>query len=277
MADGVRTPRSRGSLCGLALLLLGGWGGVAPFAGPSFGFGLYTRPGLGLYLRPPVPVGCAWRGRTARRADRDGDAEPRVRRVLGLPRRARRSLVHRRRRGGHAAPRQSGRHDPHGQPARHRGPQRDPDEPGTVHRDRRPDRVLRGARARPVLDRGLPRLRRRADRGRRCREHRQALAARTAGYQAEPGRASSRTRLSSSTSYPPASTEPFPPEHSSSPPEQYPPADQYPAQQQRARAAWRRPVPAARSRSGSRQDPDSAPSTRARRAPSRQRRSRRPP
>jgi hypothetical protein len=41
MADGVRTPRSRGTLCGLALLLLGAWGGVAPFAGPSFGFG-YT-------------------------------------------------------------------------------------------------------------------------------------------------------------------------------------------------------------------------------------------
>ncbi len=35
----VRTPRSRGSLCGLALILLGGWAGVAPFAGPSFGFG----------------------------------------------------------------------------------------------------------------------------------------------------------------------------------------------------------------------------------------------
>ena len=39
MADGVRTPRTRGSLCGLALILLGAWGGVAPFAGPSFGFG----------------------------------------------------------------------------------------------------------------------------------------------------------------------------------------------------------------------------------------------
>ncbi len=41
MADGVRTPRTRGTLCGLALILLGGWGGVAPFAGPTFGFG-YT-------------------------------------------------------------------------------------------------------------------------------------------------------------------------------------------------------------------------------------------
>ena len=39
MAGGVRIPRSRGSLCGLALVLLGGWGGVAPLAGPSFGFG----------------------------------------------------------------------------------------------------------------------------------------------------------------------------------------------------------------------------------------------
>jgi len=41
MADGVRTPRSRGTLSGLALMLLGGWGAVAPFAGPVFGFG-YT-------------------------------------------------------------------------------------------------------------------------------------------------------------------------------------------------------------------------------------------
>src|SRR5262245_3332879 len=39
MADGVQTSRSRGSMCGLALILLGGWGGVAPFAGPSVGFG----------------------------------------------------------------------------------------------------------------------------------------------------------------------------------------------------------------------------------------------
>lgn len=41
MADGVRTPRTRGTLCGLALILLGGWGAVAPFAGPAYGFG-YT-------------------------------------------------------------------------------------------------------------------------------------------------------------------------------------------------------------------------------------------
>src|SRR5262249_3592540 len=39
MADGVQTSRSRGSMCGLALILLGAWGGVAPFAGPSVGFG----------------------------------------------------------------------------------------------------------------------------------------------------------------------------------------------------------------------------------------------
>jgi hypothetical protein len=39
MAYDLRTPRSRGSLCGLVLILLGGWAGVAPFAGPSFGFG----------------------------------------------------------------------------------------------------------------------------------------------------------------------------------------------------------------------------------------------
>src|SRR5215469_818568 len=39
MADGVQTSRTRGSICGLALVLLGGWGGVAPFAGPSIGFG----------------------------------------------------------------------------------------------------------------------------------------------------------------------------------------------------------------------------------------------
>jgi hypothetical protein len=39
MADGMRIPRSRGSLCGLALVLLGGWAGVAPLAGPSLRFG----------------------------------------------------------------------------------------------------------------------------------------------------------------------------------------------------------------------------------------------
>jgi hypothetical protein len=39
MASDVRTSRSRGSLCGLALVLLGGWAAVAPLAGPSFGYG----------------------------------------------------------------------------------------------------------------------------------------------------------------------------------------------------------------------------------------------
>jgi hypothetical protein len=39
MADDVLTPRSRGSLCGLALILLGAWAGLAPFAGPSLRFG----------------------------------------------------------------------------------------------------------------------------------------------------------------------------------------------------------------------------------------------
>jgi hypothetical protein len=41
MADDVRTPRSRGGLSGLALILLGAWGGIAPYAGPSLNFG-YT-------------------------------------------------------------------------------------------------------------------------------------------------------------------------------------------------------------------------------------------
>ncbi|HUJ05992.1 MAG TPA: hypothetical protein VLX31_07770 [Streptosporangiaceae bacterium] len=37
----MRTARSRGALSGLFLVLLGAWGGLAPYAGPSFGFG-YT-------------------------------------------------------------------------------------------------------------------------------------------------------------------------------------------------------------------------------------------
>lgn len=39
MTYDLRTPRSRGSLCGVALILLGAWGGLAPIAGPAFGFG----------------------------------------------------------------------------------------------------------------------------------------------------------------------------------------------------------------------------------------------
>lgn len=63
MTGGVRIPRSRGSLCGLALLLLGGWGGVAPFAGPSFGYGFtpdrawaYTQGRLYLSAVPGAVV-----------------------------------------------------------------------------------------------------------------------------------------------------------------------------------------------------------------------------
>jgi hypothetical protein len=39
MASAVPMSRSRGSLSGLALLLLGAWGGLAPFVGPYFHFG----------------------------------------------------------------------------------------------------------------------------------------------------------------------------------------------------------------------------------------------
>ena len=39
MAGDVRTSRSRGSVCGLLLVLLGGWAGIAPFAGPALRFG----------------------------------------------------------------------------------------------------------------------------------------------------------------------------------------------------------------------------------------------
>jgi hypothetical protein len=38
MAGVTRIPRRRGSLCGLALVLLGAWGGLAPFVGPYFKF-----------------------------------------------------------------------------------------------------------------------------------------------------------------------------------------------------------------------------------------------
>src|SRR5215472_5400778 len=39
MVNNVRMPRTRGILIGLTLVLLGAWGGLAPFAGPAFGFG----------------------------------------------------------------------------------------------------------------------------------------------------------------------------------------------------------------------------------------------
>jgi len=40
MAKVAPIPRSRGSLCGLALIALGAWAGLAPYAGPNFGYGL---------------------------------------------------------------------------------------------------------------------------------------------------------------------------------------------------------------------------------------------
>jgi hypothetical protein len=40
MNGDVRIPRSRGSVCGVLLILLGLWGGLAPFVGPYFHFGL---------------------------------------------------------------------------------------------------------------------------------------------------------------------------------------------------------------------------------------------
>lgn len=39
MAGAARIPRSRGSVCGILLVLLGIWGGLAPFVGPYFHFG----------------------------------------------------------------------------------------------------------------------------------------------------------------------------------------------------------------------------------------------
>jgi hypothetical protein len=39
MNDDQRIPRSRGAVCGSLLILLGLWGGIAPFIGPYFHFG----------------------------------------------------------------------------------------------------------------------------------------------------------------------------------------------------------------------------------------------
>jgi len=39
MISQARIPRSRGVICGVALILLGLWGGLAPFVGPYFHFG----------------------------------------------------------------------------------------------------------------------------------------------------------------------------------------------------------------------------------------------
>jgi hypothetical protein len=63
MAAVASIPRSRGSLCGFALLVLGAWGGLAPFAGPSFGYGFnpdqtwhYTQGRLYLSALPGAIV-----------------------------------------------------------------------------------------------------------------------------------------------------------------------------------------------------------------------------
>lgn len=39
MAAAASTPRSRGCVSGLILIVLGTWGGIAPYAGPAFGYG----------------------------------------------------------------------------------------------------------------------------------------------------------------------------------------------------------------------------------------------
>lgn len=39
MAVAASIPRSRGSVSGLVLIVLGAWGGVAPYVGPTFGYG----------------------------------------------------------------------------------------------------------------------------------------------------------------------------------------------------------------------------------------------
>jgi hypothetical protein len=59
MADVARIPRSRGSACGLLLILLGAWGGLVPFVGPYFHFAytpdkawVYTTGRLYLSVAP---------------------------------------------------------------------------------------------------------------------------------------------------------------------------------------------------------------------------------
>lgn len=63
MASAVPMSRSRGSLSGLALILLGAWGGLAPFIGPYFQFGFspdkawaYSTGRLYLSILPGVVV-----------------------------------------------------------------------------------------------------------------------------------------------------------------------------------------------------------------------------
>jgi hypothetical protein len=59
MSNGVPIPRSRGSLTGFILVVLGAWGALAPFVGPAFKFGFtpdtiwhYTQGRLYLSLLP---------------------------------------------------------------------------------------------------------------------------------------------------------------------------------------------------------------------------------
>jgi hypothetical protein len=59
-----RTPRSRGTLNGLLLLLLALWGGLIPFVGPYFNFGfgssdpwVYSTDRLVLSILPAIAVG----------------------------------------------------------------------------------------------------------------------------------------------------------------------------------------------------------------------------
>jgi hypothetical protein len=61
--DSVPISRSRGAVCGLLLVLLGAWGGVAPFAGPAIRFGFtpdraweYTQGRLYLSAVPGAAV-----------------------------------------------------------------------------------------------------------------------------------------------------------------------------------------------------------------------------
>lgn len=61
MAQVTRTPRSRGTICGLILIVLGAWGGLIPFVGPYFKYGFtpdktwaYTQGRLYLSVVPGI-------------------------------------------------------------------------------------------------------------------------------------------------------------------------------------------------------------------------------
>ncbi|MDL4820159.1 hypothetical protein [Actinomadura opuntiae] len=63
MAGMLKTPRSRGMLSGLLLMLLGLWGGLIPFVGPYFDFGfgsggawVYNNDRLVLSILPAIAV-----------------------------------------------------------------------------------------------------------------------------------------------------------------------------------------------------------------------------